>query len=113
MTDRSVRAEDQPVLANPAAESLPSAAVSTVTPPPNFRRIFEAESSYVLRTLHRLGVQERDVEDLAHEVFITVHRRLPDYDASRPLRPWIFGIALRTAMRYREPAVEASLESIP
>ena len=79
-----------------------TAPTSLAAPP--FRAIFDAESSYVWNTLKRLGVQERDVEDLTHEVFITVHRRLADYDPSRPLRPWLFGISLRVAMRYRELA---------
>ncbi len=68
---------------------------------PSLRTVFETESSFVFSTLFRLGVQPRDVEDVAHEVFITVHRRLDGYDPSRPLRPWLFGIALRTALRYR------------
>ena len=40
-------------------------------------------------TLKRLGVQDRDLEDVVHEVFITVHRRLCDYDPTRPLRAWV------------------------
>ena len=72
--------------------------------PPSFRAIFEAEGGYVWNTLRRLGVQDRDLEDLAHDVFVTVHRRIGDYDPSRPLRPWLFGICLRVAMRYRDLA---------
>lgn len=71
---------------------------------PSFRAIFETHSAWMWNALRRLGVHERDLEDVAHEVFITVHRRLGDYDPQRPLRPWLFGIALRTAMRYRELA---------
>ena len=71
---------------------------------PEFRALFEAESSYVWRTLRRLGVPDRDLEDVAHEVFIIVHRRLEDFDASRPLRPWLFGISTRVAAAYRRSA---------
>ncbi len=71
---------------------------------PSFREIFETQSAWMWNTLRRLGVHERDLEDVAHEVFIAVHRRLGDYDPARPLRPWLFGIALRTALRYRELA---------
>jgi RNA polymerase sigma-70 factor (ECF subfamily) len=49
-------------------------------------------------------VPPRDVEDLAHDVFLTVYRRYVDYDKERPLRPWIFGIAYRVASRYRDLA---------
>ena len=51
-------------------------------------------------TLRRLGVREADVLDQAQEVFVVVHSLLPDYDASRPVRPWLFGIAYRFACRY-------------
>jgi RNA polymerase sigma-70 factor (ECF subfamily) len=63
--------------------------------------LFELESPYVLRTLRRLGVTERDVEDMAHEVFVAVHRELPNYDRTRPIRPWLFAFCFRIASHYR------------
>jgi RNA polymerase sigma-70 factor (ECF subfamily) len=48
-----------------------------------------------------LGVFQTELEDLAHEVFIVLHRRWADFDARRPLRPWIFGIAFRVALAQR------------
>jgi RNA polymerase sigma-70 factor (ECF subfamily) len=71
---------------------------------PRFRALFEAELSYVVNTLTRLGVRKADLEDMAHEVFVTVHRLLPVYDPARPLRPWLFGIAFRIASTYRKRA---------
>ena len=32
---------------------------------------------------------------------MTVHALLDDYDRARPLRPWIFGITYRVALRHR------------
>lgn len=69
-----------------------------------FRGMFEAESGFVWNVLRRFGVPPRDLEDLTHDVFMTVYRRLDDYDRSRPLRPWLFGIAFRVASRYRDLA---------
>jgi RNA polymerase sigma-70 factor (ECF subfamily) len=69
-----------------------------------FRTVFESESGFVWNVLRRFGVPARDLEDLTHDVFVTVYRRLDDYDRSRPLRPWLFGIAFRQAIRYRELA---------
>ena len=37
-------------------------------------------------------------------MFYLVHRQLPTYDASRPLRPWLFGFAFRVASDYRRQA---------
>lgn len=63
--------------------------------------IYRAHVEYVWTTLRRLGVADADLEDVAHDVFVTVHRRHADIDPARPLRPWLFGIALRLASRYR------------
>ncbi len=58
----------------------------------NFEAIYREHLGYVLQSLRRLGVPAARLEDLAHDVFVTVHRRLADFDASRPVRPWLFGI---------------------
>jgi RNA polymerase sigma-70 factor, ECF subfamily len=73
----------------------------------SFRAVFEAELGYVWNTLRRLGVREADLKDQAQEVFVVVHGLLPDYDASRPIRPWLFAIAYRIALRYRALARNA------
>lgn len=73
-------------------------------PLPSFRAIFDVELGYVWKTLRRLGVHERDREDVANEVFMVVHRQLATFDTSRPLRPWLFGIAFRRALDYRRLA---------
>lgn len=69
-----------------------------------FSDLFEAEHSYVLHSLRRLGVAERDLEDVTHDVFVTVHRKLCDFDSSRPARPWLFAIGARVAADYRKRA---------
>lgn len=68
---------------------------------PSFREIYESWFDYVWRTLKRLGVRDAELEDAAQEVFVVVHRRLDDYDPSRPLRPWLAGIAYKVAARER------------
>ena len=74
------------------------------SPGPSFRAIFEAELTYVWNALRKLGVHPSDLEDVAHEVFVVVHRHLGDYDPTRPLRPWLFGICVRVASDYRRLA---------
>ena len=66
-------------------------------PVPSLTDIYAAEVRWLWRVLWRLGVPERDLEDVAHDVFVVVHRKLPDYDPTRPLRPWLFGICFRVA----------------
>lgn len=73
-------------------------------PPPSLQTIFESHLDYVWNALRRLGVPATDAEDLAHEVFLVIHRHLPDYDAERPIRPWLFGICTRVASDFRRKA---------
>jgi RNA polymerase sigma-70 factor (ECF subfamily) len=87
------------------------AQVSTVEPPlgasqggPDFRDVFDTQLYFVWNSLRRFGVADRDVEDVAHEVFVVVDRHLAEYDPARPLRPWIFAIAFRCASDYRRRA---------
>ncbi len=66
-----------------------------------FRKLFDAEYLYVCRTLRRLGVRDRDVEDLAQELFLVVHRQLASFDRSRAPRPWLYAFVVRLAANYR------------
>lgn len=72
-----------------------------------FTAIYEREFTYVWHTLRRLGVPARDLPDVTHDVFVTVFRRLSTYDPSRPLRPWLFGVAFRVASDHRALARNA------
>jgi RNA polymerase sigma-70 factor (ECF subfamily) len=72
--------------------------------PPTLPEIYEAHFGTVWNTLKRLGVWERDLEDAAHDVFLVVHRRLGDFDATRPVKPWLAGIAARVASEFRRRA---------
>jgi RNA polymerase sigma-70 factor (ECF subfamily) len=87
----------------------------------SFRALYEAELAYVLRSLRRLGVPESESEELAHDVFVVVHRRWADFDPTRPVRPWLFGITFRTAARamerswrrHEQPVDDGVLEAAP
>lgn len=70
-----------------------------------FHAIYEEALGYVWNTLRRLGVPERHLEDVTHDVFVVVFRKLGDFDDSLPLRPWLFGIAFNTASDFRRKAV--------
>jgi RNA polymerase sigma-70 factor (ECF subfamily) len=70
-------------------------------PPPTFRRIWSDHGPYVGRALRHLGVRDADLDDALQEVFIVVHRRLPELRDADALRSWLYGIALRIAMASR------------
>ena len=66
--------------------------------------VFAEHCDYVWNALRRLGVARADLEDLTHDTFVAVFRHWHGFDRSRPLRPWLFGFALRVASDHRRRA---------
>jgi RNA polymerase sigma-70 factor (ECF subfamily) len=66
--------------------------------------IHDEYSDFVWRSLQRLGVTARNLEDALQDVFLVVHRRLGTYDGSCKISTWLFGICLRVASSYRRRA---------
>jgi RNA polymerase sigma-70 factor (ECF subfamily) len=62
---------------------------------------FQDELEYIHRTLKRFGAASAEVEDLAQDVFLALRQSWSQYDQSRPLRPYLCGIAFRLAAAYR------------
>lgn len=77
--------------------------------PPRLEALYAAELDFVWRSLRRLGVPAREQEDAAHDVFLAIHQALPRFDPTRPVKPWIFGIAFRVASARRRKG-DAGLE---
>lgn len=75
---------------------------------------YQQEITYVFHALRWLGARPQEIEDLAQEVFIALRRSWPHYDSSRPLRPYLFGVAFRVVSMQRRKrkheVVFASLE---
>jgi RNA polymerase sigma-70 factor (ECF subfamily) len=100
--------ESPPLLDAPArgpASSVPGA------PALRLEEIYEEEFENVWRSLRRLGVPEANLEDAVQEVFVAAHARLHTFDRSRPIRPWLFGIAVRVAAEMRRGARRARWRS--
>jgi RNA polymerase sigma-70 factor, ECF subfamily len=70
-------------------------------PAPGFEEIYESHFEFVWRSLRRMGVPERVVDDAAHDVFLVVHRRLHEFEGRSLVRTWLFGIAWRVASLHR------------
>lgn len=62
---------------------------------------FQRELDYVYRTFRRLGIAPFEVDDLAQDLFLVLRRSWSAYDPTRPLRPYLFGIAFRIAAAHR------------
>jgi RNA polymerase sigma-70 factor (ECF subfamily) len=70
--------------------------------PPSVAEVFRELAPFVWRALRRLGVAERDVEDVCQEVFMVVHRKIGDFEGRSSMRTWVYGIAIRVASDYRK-----------
>jgi RNA polymerase sigma-70 factor, ECF subfamily len=84
--------------------SLPSESGQLAVDAPSFEDVFRADVPFVWRVLRRLGVRDADIADVCQDVFVVVHRRLPDFDGRSAVRTWIYGICVRTASQYRRRA---------
>ena len=52
-----------------------------------------------------MEVQAAGVDDVLHDVFLVVHRRLDDYDGRSSMRSWLYGVARRVALHHRRSGV--------
>lgn len=64
-------------------------------------QIYRAHGAFVWRNLRRLGIPENLVEDVLQDVFMVVHRRLPEFESRSSLKTWLFGIVLRVVKTHR------------
>lgn len=71
---------------------------------PSFEAVYAAHWQFVWRALRALGVREAELEDQTHEVFVVVHRRLPEFEGRAKLTTWLWSIASRVASEWRRRA---------
>lgn len=69
-----------------------------------FREIYDEHIRWVWHALRRFSVAEKDVLDAAQNVFLVVHRKLPEFEGRSQLRTWILQIVRRVASDYRRSA---------
>jgi RNA polymerase sigma-70 factor (ECF subfamily) len=81
--------------------------VST-TPRYEFDDVYTANVAFVWRVLRGMGVTDALVDDAAQDVFVVVHRRLPEFDGRFAVKTWLFEIAYRVACDYRRKSKRAA-----
>lgn len=67
---------------------------------PHFDTVFTEYAPFVWRVLRRMGVADSDLEDICQEVFVVVHRKLPEFEFRSQIRSWIFAICRRVAQAH-------------
>jgi RNA polymerase sigma-70 factor (ECF subfamily) len=66
-----------------------------------FEEVYRAHFAFVWRSLRRMGIREEDAADTAQEVFIVVHRKLPEFAGRSKLTTWLYGVCFRVASERR------------
>lgn len=67
----------------------------------DFGEVFREHGPFVLRTVRRMGVPPSDVEDVAQNVFLVVHRHLASYEGRGSVKAWLFAIVRRAVADHR------------
>ena len=67
----------------------------------DFCRVYTETSEFVERAARRLGVADHDVEDVAQDIFVHVHRQLPSFEGRCALKTWVFGFVVSAVRNYR------------
>src|SRR4051812_23637935 len=70
-------------------------------PESNCVSAFDRELDYLYATLQRLGAPPGDIDVFLQDFFVAPHRHWPTLDLTRPLRPWLFGVAFRVVRAHR------------
>jgi RNA polymerase sigma-70 factor (ECF subfamily) len=70
----------------------------------DFRQVYDAHVVFVWRSLRRLGVADSALKDAVQDVFLVVHRRLPDFVEKAKVSTWLFRIAMGIARDHRKRA---------
>ena len=71
---------------------------------PTFDEVYDAHFAFVWRVLRTFGVHDAAIEDAAQDVFVVVHRRLPEFEGRAAITTWLFEIARRVAGTHRRRA---------
>jgi RNA polymerase sigma-70 factor, ECF subfamily len=100
---RWVFANGSPAVATPTPQMPAVAAMIDVDvlPLPSFDEVYEAHFAFVWRVLRTFGVPDTVLEDAAQDVFVVVHRRLPEFEGRAAVTTWLFAISRRIACTHR------------
>jgi RNA polymerase sigma-70 factor (ECF subfamily) len=93
----SVRAAEEALRSEP---NSPAAAL-------DFDAVYNEHAAFVFRVLRGMGVPDASADDAMQDVFLVVHRRLPEFDGRAKVSTWLFQIAVNVALNYRRRARRA------
>ncbi|HEX3596585.1 MAG TPA: sigma-70 family RNA polymerase sigma factor [Polyangiaceae bacterium] len=60
-----------------------------------FRQVYDTYFAFVWRAAANRGVPDAAMDDVVQEVFLVVHRKLPEFEGRSTLRTWLSGVVRR------------------
>jgi RNA polymerase sigma-70 factor, ECF subfamily len=91
-------------LPHPSGQARPEAH----TGPYTFDAVYAAYAPFVWRSVCRLGVPAGFAEDALQEIFLVVHRRLPEFEERTSITAWLFAIVIRVVRGHRRTSKRKS-----
>lgn len=73
-------------------------------PPLDVASVYQEHAPFVWRVVRLLGVPGASVEDVVHDVFMVVHRRLGEFEGRSAIRTWLYAIARGVVANHRRGA---------
>ncbi|HVX93297.1 MAG TPA: RNA polymerase sigma factor [Polyangia bacterium] len=66
-----------------------------------FDELYERHVDFLWRNARRLGVGDDAVDDVLQQVFLVVHRRLPELAIAGSEKAWLFGVLVRVVRDHK------------
>jgi RNA polymerase sigma-70 factor (ECF subfamily) len=77
-----------------------------------WKELYDAHFDFVYRVARRLGTPESESEDVVHDVFVVVYKKLADFEGGR-LTTWLYRIAANVVSeRHRRRRVRRAFEAL-
>ncbi|WP_236606699.1 RNA polymerase sigma factor [Sandaracinus amylolyticus] len=84
--------------AHPVGVAEPANAPADV---PSFDEVYDAHVDFLWRSARALGVPPTAIDDVLQDVFVVVHRRLPEFEGRAAMRTWLARILVRVIQEHR------------
>ena len=79
---------------------------------PTFDELYDSYAEFLWRNARRLGVGDDAVDDVLQQVFLVVHRRLPEVSIAGSEKAWLFGVLVRVIRDHRRQLRRKSPHSL-
>lgn len=85
----------------PSSEPRPRASAPDRAVEADLAEVYGEHYGFVWRSLRRLGVPDRAVDDAVHDVFVVAARRLREFEGRSAITSWLFSVAVHVAKHQR------------